>query len=45
MSSQEDIANLNSGLAGSGVTPVRVLAIILMIAITSVFWIDSRSRL
>jgi uncharacterized membrane protein YraQ (UPF0718 family) len=42
MSSQESVLSLNSGLATSGVARSRVLAIILMVAIASVFWIDSR---
>ena len=42
VSSQMDIPGLNSGLTQSGAMRSRVLAIILMVVIASVFWIDSR---
>jgi uncharacterized membrane protein YraQ (UPF0718 family) len=42
MSSQEGVLNLSSDIAERSATRSRVLAIILMVAIAGVFWIDSR---
>ena len=42
MSSQEHALNLSSGLAGTNAIRTRVFAIFLMVAIASVFWVDSR---
>lgn len=42
MSSQEGTLHLSSGIAEPSATRSRALAIILMVAIASVFWIDSR---
>jgi uncharacterized membrane protein YraQ (UPF0718 family) len=42
MSAQSSVLNLNSGLAGVNVKRSRTLAIILMVVIASIFWVDSR---
>jgi len=42
MAAQASVLNLDLGIAGTNTRRSRVLAIILMIAIASVFWVDSR---
>ena len=42
MSAQSSVLNLNSGLTGVNVKRSRTLAIILMVVIASIFWVDSR---
>ena len=42
MAAQASVLNLDLGIAGTNARRSRVLAIILMIAIASVFWVDSR---
>jgi uncharacterized membrane protein YraQ (UPF0718 family) len=42
MSAQASALNLNSGLAGVSVKRGRTLAIILMVVIAGIFWVDSR---
>lgn len=42
MSAQASVLNLNSGIAGTNARRSRTLAVILMFAIASVFWVDSR---
>src|SRR5271169_3627707 len=42
MSAQSSVLNLNSGLPGVNVKRSRTLALILMVVIASIFWVDSR---
>jgi uncharacterized membrane protein YraQ (UPF0718 family) len=42
MSAQTSVLNLNSGFAGASAKRSRTLAVILMIVIASIFWVDSR---
>jgi len=42
MAAQASVLNLDLGIGGTNTRRSRVLAIILMIAIASVFWVDSR---
>jgi uncharacterized membrane protein YraQ (UPF0718 family) len=42
VSAQNSVLNLNSGLPGVNVKRSRTLAIILMVVIASIFWVDSR---
>ena len=42
MSSQTSVLNLNLGIAATNERRSRTLAVILMVAIASVFWVDSR---
>lgn len=42
MATQTSALNLNLGIVGTNARPSRTLAVILMVAIASVFWVDSR---
>ncbi|HET8924071.1 MAG TPA: permease [Candidatus Acidoferrum sp.] len=42
MSAQTSVLNLDSGIGGTNARRSRTLAVILLVAIASVFWIDSR---
>jgi len=42
MATQQGVLNQNSGIAETNTTRSRALAVVLMVAIASVFWIDSR---
>lgn len=42
MSAQTSVLNLNPGVAGISAKRSRILAILLMVAIAGVFWVDSR---
>lgn len=42
MSAQTSVLNLNAGAAGLNATRSRVLAIVLMVVIAGIFWVDSR---
>src|SRR5215469_2691631 len=42
MSAQSSVVNLNAGVAGVHAKRSRVLALVLMLAIAGIFWLDSR---